>query len=338
MRKWLAVLVWLGAGALWAQTLQTAELGDCKLQSGEVIRHCKVAYRTFGTLNAEKSNAVLVPTWFGGNSGDWVGGVQKNHLPDPDKYYVIVVDALANGYSSSPSNSAEQPRSKFPAVSIGDMVESQHALLTQKLGISHLRAVMGVSMGGMQTFQWVVAHPEFMDKAVPMMGSPRLAPYDLTLWQAELDAVRNDPAFHDGEYTQQPGGALVAALQNLALTTPSHFNGEHSRDELAKAWAADKQGTEQFDGNNRIRQLQAMMGLDVSAAFGGDMQKAAAAVKAKVLVIVGAQDHMVTPGPARDFAKLMGAKVLELPTDCGHLAPVCQTAEVKAAVDAFLAE
>jgi homoserine O-acetyltransferase len=93
-----------------------------------------------------------------------------------------------------------------------------------------------------------------------------------------------------------------------------------------------------FDANNWIRQAQAMMGHDVSRPFGGDMRKAAAAVKARVLVIVGLQDHMVNPQPALAFARLLQAHTLELDSDCGHLAPDCQAAKVDAAVERHLAE
>jgi len=336
MKKWLAVLLWLSASALWAQSAQTAELGDFKLQSGETLRHCKLEYRTFGHLNADKSNAVLIPTWFGGISADWIDKVEENHLPDPGKYYVIVVDALANGQSSSPANSPDQPREKFPQVSIHDMVETQYTLLTQKLGINHLHAVMGISMGGMQTFEWVVTHPDFMDKAVPIVGSPRLAAFDLVLWRADLDVAQNEVALgHDGK---QPLSAAIRALGTLATSTTADFNARHSREDVARLWSEMETHADRFDAAGRIRQLQAMMGLDVSAPFGGDMQKAAAAVKAKMLVVVATKDRVVTPEPAREFAKLKGAKLVELDSDCGHGATSCQITELQRAVDQFLAD
>lgn len=132
-----------------------AELGDFKLESGEVIRDCKLGYRTFGALNAEKSNAILFPTWFGGKSEQLAGNFGKGKMVDDTKFFVIAVDAIGNGVSSSPSNSRLHPEmaaEKFPRFSIRDMVNAEHQLVTHTFGIKKLYAVMGISMGGMQTF------------------------------------------------------------------------------------------------------------------------------------------------------------------------------------------
>src|SRR6476660_7122108 len=195
----LSLLVFLAAG-VFAQDQQFARLGDFKLESGEVIRDCRIGYRTFGTLNKDKSNAILFPTWAGGTTEQAKSNFAPGKLVDTDKYYVIAVDALSNGISSSPSNSKLQPCMSFPKFTFRDLINTQHELLTRVLHLDHLKAVMGVSMGGMQTFQWLVAYPTFMDKAIPIVGSPRLAPYDLVLWQTQVDAIMNDPAWKKGNY------------------------------------------------------------------------------------------------------------------------------------------
>lgn len=311
------------------------KLGDFELVSGQILRDCRIGYRTFGQLNADKSNVILMPTWATGTSEQLHWNVGAGKLADSSKYYVVLVDALANGVSSSPSNSQSQPHMNFPKITIRDMVNSQHQLLTRELGIHHLKAVMGISMGGMQTFQWMVSYPDFMDRAVPIVGSPRLAPYDLVLWKAEIDAIKNDPKWMNGDYTANPATLLLAEIGALIGKTPERYNQETSRENVFQKLQEEAHQPNP-DANDHLRQMEAMMSLDVSDAFGGSIERAAAAVKARVLVVVGTYDHVVTPGPAKNFAKIMGAEVLELPSDCGHQTPACEEKTVVARVTAFL--
>jgi homoserine O-acetyltransferase len=309
---------------------QIADIGDLKLASGQVLRGCQVGYRTFGRLDAKKSNVVLFATWFGGTTANLTDLIGPGKLIDSTLFYVIAVDALGNGVSSSPSNSATQPRMRFPEIGVRDMVASQHALLTRVLRITKVRAVMGISMGGMQTFQWAVTHPTFMDRAVAIVGSPRLAAYDLLLWQSELDAIFADPEWKGGEYTSQPLLRAVQEIHELALTTPDHYNHANSRDSFLAG--VGKRARPSLDAVNRVRQLQAMMRHDVSAPFAGSLAKAAGQVKAPLLVVVDARDHMVTPGPALEFAAGAKARVLKMDTDCGHLVPTCEQGKIAAAI------
>ena len=314
---------------------QYAVLGDFKLESGEVIHQCRIGYRIFGQLNPDKSNVVVFTTWFGGKSEGLIGSIGPGRLIDSSKYYVIAIDALGNGISTSPSNSKLQPHMKFPQFTVRDMVNSQHELITRVLGFNHVRAVSGISMGGMQTFQWMVSYPDFMDKAIPIMGSPRLAPYDLLHWQLEIDAIMSDPGWKEGEYSENPAKVVLGEVAQLLLSTPQGYNRQHTREQVAESIAKFKTDPT-MDANNHIRTAQAVMKLDVSDAFSGSMEKAAAAVKAKVLVIVASRDMAVTSDEAKAFAKLIHADVLELAGDCGHGANGCESDKVNPAVASFL--
>ena len=344
MTKWMLRLVlsalWMSAAWAADGDLRLASLGDFKLENGSAIRDCRIGYRTLGTLNGDRSNAVLFPTWFTGTSEQLKENAGPGKLVDTSRYYVILVDALANGVSSSPSNSKAQPRMRFPQVTIRDMVRSQYRLATEVLKLPKLRAVLGISMGGMQTFQWMVSYPDFVERAVPIVGSPKLTVYDLLLWRAELEATQADPAWRKGEYRQQPAAAARAAtyLQGLALETPDYRVRQTPPDGVDAYFAELLKGTLKFDANDRIRQLEAMLGQDVSKAFDGRMEKAAQAVRARVLVLVDLHDHMVNPNPALEFARLLKARTVELESDCGHLAPGCEQSKVDAAVARFLAE
>jgi homoserine O-acetyltransferase len=314
---------------------QFADLGSCKLDSGREITGCRLGYRIWGKLNAAGSNAILAPTWFTGTSAGLSDAIVKSKIADPTKFFVVVVDALGDGVSSSPSNSKTQPRMGFPAFTTRDMVRAEYRLATEVLKLKHLHAVMGISMGGMQTFEWIVDYPGFMDLAVPIVGSTRLTAYDLLLWHAEEDATRADPAWRGGNYEKNPPLPQVAVLHDMNLSTPGHYAREVGRKGFEARYETyrTKYGTE-FDANDRLYQLEAMIHHDV--APGGSMADAAKKVRAKVLVVASEQDHLVNPGPALEFARLLGAKTLLLTSDCGHLAPGCEGAKMNPVVAAFL--
>lgn len=314
---------------------QIGQLHTCKLANGRVIDDCFIGYRTWGTLNAQQSNAILWPSWFSGNSNNMADFVGADKIIDPAKFFFIAVDALGDGVSSSPSNSGDQHGTHFPQFTVADMVDAEYRLATEVLHLKHLHAVMGMSMGGMQTFEWMVKYPAFMDLAVPIIGSPRLTSYDLLLWQAEIEAAQDDPMFQGGNYTERPKLPLVDFLHTMNLSTPSHYARTVTRDDFEKAQEGYySKGILPFDANDWVAQLEAMVRLDVSN--GGSMEAAAKKVKAKTLVVVAAQDHMVNPQPALEFAPLIHAQTLVLESDCGHLSVGCESAKVFPAVKAFL--
>jgi homoserine O-acetyltransferase/O-succinyltransferase len=314
---------------------QFANLGKCKLVSGKQIDNCRLGYRTWGKLNAAHSNAVLFPTWFSGVSANLSDVVGASALVDPSRYFVIVVDALGDGVSSSPSNSATQHGPDFPALTIQDMVNTEHRLATETLGLKHLHAVMGISMGGQQTFEWMVDYPDFMDEVIPMVGSPRPSTRDLLVYHAVEDALKADPAWRKGLYTKAPPAGEAELILQMNLTTPANFARTHSRVQFDADYAHyQANGILPTDANDWLAQVDAIIHLDV--AHGGSLAGAAKSVKARVLIVSSAQDHLVNPQPALDFAKLIGAKTLVLEGDCGHLATSCEAATMYPVVRAFL--
>ena len=316
---------------------QVADLGVCHLVSGQSIAGCRIGYRTWGALNASRSNAILFPTWFSGSSHDIAGYVGPEKMLNPDRYFIVAIDALGDGVSSSPSNSAAQPGPLFPAFTTEDMVRAEHRLATEVLHLTHVHAVMGISMGGMQTFEWVVDYPAFMDEVIPIVGSPRLTGYDLLLWHSEADALRSDPAWRNGYYTQPPPMGAVMALHQMNLTTPAHYARENPPSRFPSTYADYySKGILPFDANNWLYQLEAMIHHDV--AHGGAMADAEKRVQARVLVVAAAQDHMVNPGPAEDFAKAIGARTFILQSDCGHISTGCEIDKLAPAVQQFLQE
>ena len=285
----------------------TAELGDVPLESGDVLQRCRVGYRTFGRLDAARSNVVLMLTSFRGTSRQMAGQIGPGKLVDSSRYFVVVVDALGNGVSSSPSNSASQAGAAFPRISVRDLVETQRRLVTEVLQVRHLHAVVGTSFGAMQAFQWVVSHPGLVDRAVAIAGAPRLADPDRAEWRRVMAGLRDEPRWPRVARALSRG-ALVSAFEEVF------------RDPL------DAQ-----------RQAEAIVTHDVASTFGGSMVSAAHAVRARLLVVVAEQDSVVGPGPAIAFARLAGAEVLQLDGRCGHAAPACETATLWPVVDAFLA-
>lgn len=313
---------------LFAQNpVKIASIGDFTTTKGSVIKDCKIGYLTLGKLNEAKNNAILFPTYFSGKSTDIKGSATA--WVDTTKFCVILVDALGNGISSAPSNT-----NNFPEISIRDMVNSQYILLTKNLSINHLYAVMGVSMGGMQTFEWVVAYPDFMTKAIPIVGTPKQSYYDVLLWKTEWDAIE---AAGTAPEARREAMRRVAEVHNLHLFTPFYWNKSRKADDAYKA--IQQAGDDYVKGNhpeNWIAQIKAMLGQDIYQTSGKTLAEMPSSIKAKMLVIVATQDQMVNPMAATEFAKALTINLVELTGDCGHVATACESDKVKEAIKAFL--
>ena len=294
--------------ALLFATLQLAHLGDFALERGGTIHDCVVGYRTFGTMAEDKSNVVVVLTWFGGTSQGLETWTGPGKLYDTSKYFVIVIDAFGDSVSSSPSNGAT---AEF---TMRDMVRAQHELLTRELKLDHVLAVSGLSMGGMQTFQWIASYPDYMTKAIPIVGSPKLTTYDLLLWKTELSITTLPDAMR-----------YEADINEMNLHTPAWLN-THVKD-VDTTMKNHEAGLAHINVNDYASQLRAMIGLDI----GPIPEK-----RPKMLIVVSDQDHTVNPSPARDFAHATNSELLTLTSDCGHLATSCESERLTSAVNEFL--
>lgn len=295
---WLALLAPAWAHGPNQPPHQSFAMGDLRLESGEVIRDFAISYVTHGTLNADKSNAILMVTAISGNHHrlDFLIGPGK--ALDTDRYFIVATDAIGNGLTTSPSNSRAQPRMQFPRFTIRDMIASQHRLLTEHLGINHVVAVVGPSMGGMQVLQWGVSHPAFMDNLVAMVPLARTPAWTVTVLDATRQAIMLDPAWNGGNYTAPPERGIRlwrGILSFLAARAPEMY-----RDQFPSApmevlpWLRAQEASliNAFDANDWIYQTWAYERHDIGATPGmnGDLVTALRAIRARTLILHGTGD------------------------------------------------
>jgi homoserine O-acetyltransferase/O-succinyltransferase len=224
---------------------------DFRFHTGEAMDELRLHYTTIG----EPSGLPVVVLHGTSGSGaglisaDFAGELFGPGQPlDAAKHYIILPDSLGAGKSSKPSDGL---RTRFPKYSYGDMVQAQYRLVKEGLGIPHLRLVLGNSMGGSQAWIWATQYPDFMDAVVPMASQPTsMGSRNWMMRRLIIDAVRNDPAWNDGNYTEQPPAVRIAsvffdiATNNgsvaLANNVPTRLEADKFLDErLARPFTAD---------------------------------------------------------------------------------------------------
>jgi homoserine O-acetyltransferase/O-succinyltransferase len=192
---------------------------DFKFSAGGTLPELRLHYRTLGTPRKDEHGVVSNAVWIGHGTGG--SGAQflrpefagelfgAGQLLDANKYFIVLPDGIGHGKSSKPSDGL---RAQFPRYGYTDMVEAQYRLLTERLGVNHLRLVMGTSMGGMHTWVWGERHPDFMDALMPLASLPTQISGRNRVWRRTvIDAIRNDPAWNGGNYTTQPPSLRTAA-------------------------------------------------------------------------------------------------------------------------------
>lgn len=313
---------------------QTFEVERFLLQKGGILPTATVAYKTLGSLNAARDNAVLVPTWYTGTHTDIETFMLGEHRAlDPRKYFIIMTNLLGNGLSTSPSN-APPPieRGRFPKVTIYDNVALQHALITTKLGIESLRLVTGWSMGACQTFQWAAQYPDIVRTACPIAGSARTGNFNKVFLEALRRTLELDPAFEDGFYTRQPvrGMKAFATIYAGWGTSEPFFRTEMYRafgsnsvvDHIADFW-------ETFflrcDANDLLSQLSTWHAGDISAnpIYNGDFDAALRSIKARTIVLPVDHDRYFPPVDSEYEAKhIPNGECRVIKSPWGHMAPM----------------
>jgi homoserine O-acetyltransferase/O-succinyltransferase len=300
---------------------QTYKIGDLKLESGETIKDFSISYVTHGKLNAKKSNAILMVTAISGNHHRLDFMIGPGKALDSDKYLIVCTDAIGNGLTTSPSNSVAQPRMQFPKFQIRDMITSQYRLMTEHLGVNHVVAVVGPSMGGMQALQWGVSHPDYMDSIVAMVPLAKTPAWSVAVMEASRKAIMLDPAWKEGNYTSPPERGIRLwrdILGFLAARTPEIYRDQFPNNQLdVLPWLQQQETSliKVFDANDWIYQTWAYDQHDVgtTSGFNGDTTKALQAIKAKTLILLGTKDLLNPEWEPQEAAKhIAGAKVVTI--------------------------
>lgn len=308
------------------------DLGNLILESGETLRRAKLAYRTFGTLNAAKSNAILVTTWFSGTGkvmeDVYVGA---GHALDPARYFIIIVDQLGSGVSSSPQNTpAPQTMAKFPKLAIGDDVRAQHRMLTELFGIERLALVVGGSMGGQQVYEWAVAHPRMIERAAPIAATARISLHQKVFVETLIDAITSDPRWNGGWYVS--GCAVRDGMDRMARIVATlgwstqFYQEERWRSVVGMSSLDDfingvmKAYFEPMDPNVLLCEMHKWQRADVSRHAGGDLARALARVEARTMVMPISHDGFFPPHECESDSRLVpGALFRVIQSPEGHM-------------------
>src|SRR5437773_5367069 len=159
--------------------VETFALGDFPLQSGSTLWQARLAYKTYGRLNAARDNAVLIPTFYAGHHTDCELMFAPGRAIDPARHFIIVVNMFGSGLSSSPSNTPPpQGRAAFPQVTLFDNVVCQHRLVRERFGLERLKLVTGFSMGAQQAFHWGALFPGMVGAIAPICGTAKTSPHN----------------------------------------------------------------------------------------------------------------------------------------------------------------
>jgi homoserine O-acetyltransferase len=304
-------------------------IANFRTESGVTLPQARVVYGTYGHLNAAHDNVVLLPSHYMANHHGYEWLIGPGLALDTTRLFLVATELFGNGSSSSPSNTPEPfhgPR--FPVTTIRDNVEAVHRLLVERLGVTHLRAVIGFSMGAQQAFQWAVSHPTYMDRVVATSGTAKTYGHGVMRLEGQIAALTADSAFHGGEYTAPPKTGLAAFGMVWAAWL---YSQEWWRRELWRAGVPAGTTLEQFtqswrtrfgaDANNYILQAHTWERHDVGTTpgFDGNVEQALRSITVPVLYMPSETDLYFPVGDARYEAQFIRrVQLMPIPSLWGH--------------------
>ena len=277
-------------------------INNLKTEGNITLPKAQIIYSTFGHLNAKRDNAVLLPSHYMADYHGYMWLIGPGKALDTSKLFLIATELFGNGRSSSPSNTPEPfhgPR--FPIMTIRDNVNAVHRLLEKEFNITHLKAIIGFSMGAQQAFQWAVSFPEFADKIVATSGTAKTYGHGVVRLEGQIAALTADASFSNGDYKAPPEKGLEAFA---VVWTGWLYSQEWWRKELWKTNApADitfEKVLEEYrkhfipgaDANNLILQMRTWENHNVgnTPGFNGDVEKALRSIKVPFLYMPSETD------------------------------------------------
>ena len=280
-------------------------LGNVQLQSGEVLEDAKLAYKTYGELNAARDNVVVIPTFYTGTHVRNEAYFGAGRAVDPAHHFVVSPNLFGNALSTSPSNAIAACRgSHFPTTTLFDNVACQQRLLVEALGIERIALVMGWSMGACQSFQWGAQYPDRVDAILPFCGSAKTSPHNYVFLDGVKAALQADAAYAGGDYVEPPAQGLKAFARVYAGWAFSQtFYREHwyrtkfgfeTVEDLLRDWEQDHLA---WDANNLLLKLRSWQLGDISdnSLYNGSLKAALGAIRARAIVIPCNQDLYCPP-------------------------------------------
>lgn len=313
-------------------------LGRFGLVSGSDLPQAELAYRTWGTLNDDGDNCVLLPSYYTGTHQSYEPWIGPGRMLDPSRWFIVAVNLFGNGVSTSPSNAHPSVRAaEFPRVDIADNVIAQHALLTA-LGVRRIRLVLGWSMGALQAYEWAVRYPELVDAILPVAGAARCSPHNFVFLEGVKAALQADPAYDGGRYSLPPAVGLRAfgtVYAGWAYSQQFFRDGTYrelgyrSVEALLAGWADDH---EQYDANDLLAVLGTWQRADVGGHGRGGLEAALGGVAARCIVMPGSTDlYFPAADGAREAELVPAAQLRILESELGHVAgrPGIRSAETE---------